>query len=125
MIRFVLIFFSVSAIIGWPSIAQAQEGGMQDVKMAYPTEAGDSLNHKHIESIDTFIDSEITQPITQKKKPTPQRKRLEKFHQLTPNADTKDNFNEENKVKDNKKDLSFNIFYYLIYKYKQVDVFGD
>lgn len=125
MIRFILIFFSVSTIAGLSSIAQAQEGGMQDVKMANPTEAVDSLNHENVEIMDSSIDSEKTQPLTHEQRRALLKKRLEQFHQLTPTEDTKDNFEEENKVKDNKKDLSFNIFYYLIYKYKQVDVFGD
>lgn len=125
MIRFLLILFSISTIAGLTSVAQAQEGGMRDVKILHPIESVDSLNQDNIEGSNALIETEKTPSLNKEQRLNELKKKLEQLHQLTPSENPKGDFGEENKVKDNKKDLSFNIFYYLIYKYKQVDVFGS
>lgn len=125
MIRFLLILFSFSTIAGLTSVAQAQEGGMRDVKILHPIESVDSLNQDNIEGSNALIETEKTPSLNKEQRLNELKKKLEQLHQLTPSENPKGDFGEENKVKDNKKDLSFNIFYYLIYKYKQVDVFGS
>lgn len=125
MIRFLLILFSFSTIAGLTSVAQAQEGGMRDVKILHPIESVDSLNSDNIEGSNALIETEKTPSLNKEQRLNELKKKLEQLHQLTPSENPKGDFGEENKVKDNKKDLSFNIFYYLIYKYKQVDVFGS
>lgn len=125
MIRFLLILFSFSTIAGLTSVAQAQEGGMRDVKILHPIESVDSLNQDNIEGSNALIETEKTPSLNKEQRLNELKKKLEQLHQLTPTENPKGDFGEENKVKDNKKDLSFNIFYYLIYKYKQVDVFGS
>lgn len=126
MVRFLLITFSVSIIFSVSGNLQAQEGGMEDVKVISPTNSVDSLNQEILRENGTPLQSDEAISTKSKEQRLEElKKRLELFKQLTPAEETNNDFPDDNKIKENKKDLSFNIFYYLIYKYKQVDVFGD
>jgi len=115
MIRFLLILFSFSTIAGLTSVAQAQEGGMRDVKILHPIESVDSLNQDNIEGSNALIETEKTPSLNKEQRLNELKKKLEQLHQLTPSENPKGDFGEENKVKDNKKDLSFNIFNIFIF----------
>lgn len=125
MVKFLLITFSISIILSISTNMHAQEGGMEDVKVVVPAMSTDSLEQENLIESETPIEADLAPAKTKEERLEELKKRFEQFHQLTPSEGNKKPFQQEDKIKENKKDLSFNIFYYLIYKYKQVDVFGD